>query len=69
MNLNPEDILVVSLFTMVPVIPHQSTISRNVNSLFCLTTTNDFYEQVDGMAMESILRSTSDNFFMKNFEK
>ncbi|XP_054853995.1 uncharacterized protein LOC129342319, partial [Eublepharis macularius] len=84
LKLNPQDILVsfdvVSLFTKVPVKDTIALINQifpeDVTALFhhCLTTSyfqwdNEFYEQMDGVAMGSPLSPVIANFYMEHFEK
>ena len=83
-TLRPNDMLVsfdvVSLFTMVPINEALLYIRQNftddITALFehCLTTTyfqwnQDFYEQIDGVAMGSPLSPVIANFFMEKFEQ
>lgn len=83
-TLRPNDIIlsfdVVSLFTMVPVdesLTHLAEIfPKGIIALFehCLKTTyfqwnNEFYEQIDGVAMGNPLSPVIANFYMERFEQ
>ena len=82
--MQPEDLMVsfdvVSLFTKVPVVDSLSLLSQHfedsILALFrhVLTSTyfcydEQFYEQIDGVAMGSPLSPVIANFFMVDFEK